>query len=593
MRILLLTPPLLQPNTPYAATPLLTAFLRSIGHQAEQADLSLKLLLRLFSEDGLSELFDLLQMKNVWGAQDFLSQREIYLSRIEPVISFLQGRNSSLAYRIVNRGFLPEGLHLNRAFEDEEQLNVAFGMMGLQDRARYLATLFLDDIAEAAKFVDERFGFSRYAESLAVSLPTFAPLRDSLESEPTIFDRWQDEHALSVVNEKMPEIVAITVPFPGCLYGALRIARAIKKSNPEIHITIGGGYVNTELRELRDPQIFDYVDSITLDSGMVPLRQLADKSENLVRTFVRENGEVRFCDSPEIPNIAHKDLPAPIYDGLEIDEYLQLFEMLNPVNRLWSDGRWNKLILAHGCHWHRCAFCDISIDYIKRYDPADAVTICDWIETVISETGQTGFHFVDEAVPPQLLEPLCDEIIARNLQISWWGNLRFEARFKESLVSKMAKAGCIAVTGGLETAHNRTLKLMNKGIQIESAASVMELLADEGILVHAYLMYGFPTQTFEETLDALDLVRQLFAAGILHSAYWHRFAATAHSEVTECPKKFGIKVDASSRGDFAVNEVKFIGEFDHDLDSTGLALKTATYNFMHGIGLEEDVERWF
>lgn len=591
MRVLLITPPLLQPNTPYAATPLLTAYLRSIGHEAVQADLSLKLLLRLFSKEGLAELCE--AVKDSWAAREFFEQQEGYLQRIEPVISFLQGRNASLAYRIVNRGFLPEGPHLSRAFENEDQLGYAFGMMGLQDRARYLATMFLDDIADAAKFADERFGFARYAEKLAVSLPSFGPMQQALESEPTLFDRWQDEHAQELLRETQPELVAITVPFPGCLYGALRIARAMKQVQPDLKITFGGGYVNTELRELCDPAIFDYVDYITLDSGMVPLRQLMDGSGDWVRTYLCEEGEVRFVDTEGLSPVAHNDLPAPVYDGLPLDDYLQLFEMLNPVNRLWSDGRWNKLVLAHGCHWHRCAFCDTSIDYIKRYDPADAVTICDWIEQVIAETGQTGFHFVDEALPPMLLDPLCDEILRRKLQITWWGNLRFEARFSESLIRKMAAAGCIAVTGGLETACDRTLKLMQKGIQIESAARVMEMLADEGILVHTYLMYGFPTQTYDETLDALDVVRQLFAAGILHSAYWHRFAATAHSEVSDQPDKFGIEILPHEIGDFAVNEVPFEGHFDHDLDAVGLALKTATYNFMHGIGLEDPVERWF
>lgn len=590
MKILLITPPLLQPNTPYAATPLLTAYLRSIGHDAEQADLSLQLLLRLFSRAGLSELFDALTGSR--AAQAFVAQRNLYLQRVEPVISFLQGRNSSLAYRIGNRGFLPEGPHLSSAFDEDDQLGYAFGQMGLQDRARYLASMFLDDIADAAKFADEKFGFARYAEKLAVSLPSFAPMCAALESEPTLFDRWQDEHAQNLLRKKQPQWVAITVPFPGCLYGALRTARAMKQVQPEVKITLGGGYVNTELRELRDPAIFDYVDTITLDSGMVPLRQLAAGSDKLVRTFVRDAGSVCFVDA-DMPHVAHADLPAPVFDGLPLNEYLQLFEMLNPVNRLWSDGRWNKLVLAHGCHWHRCAFCDTSIDYICRYDPADAVTICDWIEQVIAETGCTGFHFVDEALPPMLLDPLCDEIIRRKLVITWWGNLKFEARFTEPLIRKMAAAGCIAVTGGLETASDRTLKLMQKGIRVQSAAEVMGLLADEGMLVHSYLMYGFPTQTLDETLDALDVVRQLFAAGILHSAYWHRFALTAHSEISTNPEKFDIKIPPQESSSFAVNEIPFDGGFDYDLDAIGLGLKTATYNFMHGIGLDDSVDRWF
>jgi len=348
--------------------------------------------------------------------------------------------------------------------------------------------------------------------------------------------------------------------------------------------------VNTELRELRDANIFDYVDHITLDSGMLPLLQLANRATP-IRTFVREKGEVRFYEDSAQP-IAHNALPAPVYDGLELNRYFGLFEMLNPVTRLWSDGRWNKLMLAHGCCWSRCAFCDTSIDYICRYDPADPVSICNWIETMIAQSGFNGFHFVDESLPHDLLNGLCDEILRRKLTIEWWGNIRFEARFSPALIQKMAESGCIAVTGGLETCHDRTLKLMRKGITVDGATRVLENLAGAGILTHAYLMYGFPTQTQKETLQALETLRRLFDEGALHSAFWHRFALTAHSAIAQNPAKYSITPKPPPPADFARNEIPFDGHLDHDPETIGEALRTATYNYMHGIGFERHVNQW-
>ncbi len=588
MKVLLITPPLLQPNTPYAATPLLTAWLQANGHDAVQADLSLELLLRLFSKEGVAALCRTLEPCE--AAEGFLAAEQDYLETIDEVIAFLQDRNPAASKPIAQRGWLPEGPHLFQAYEQDEQFGWNFRGLAETDRARHLASLYLDDLAEAAKLADPAFGFSRYAEKLAASLPRFDKLREALEAPPTLFSAWLEELTDARMQKHAPEMAALTVPFPGCLLGALSIARRIKQTCPAVGIALGGGYVNTELRELRDAGIFDYVDHITLDSGMLPLLQLANRATP-IRTFVREDGGIRFHEDAAQP-VAHGTLPAPVYDGLELSRYFGLFEMLNPVTRLWSDGRWNKLMLAHGCCWRRCEFCDTSIDYIRRYDPADPTSICDWIEAMVAQSGFNGFHFVDESLPHDLLDGLCDEILRRRLEIEWWGNIRFEPRFSPALIRKMAASGCIAVTGGLETCHDRTLKLMRKGITVGGATRVLENLADAGILTHAYLMYGFPTQTAKETLQALETIRRLFDEGALHSAFWHRFALTAHSGIARDPVKYAITLKEPPPADFARNEIPFDGHLDHDPETLGEALRAATYNYMHGTGFERPVDQW-
>ena len=112
---------------------------------------------------------------------------------------------------------------------------------------------------------------------------------------------------------------------------------------------------------------------------------------NLVRTFARVDGKVRYFNASE-PDIPFAEVGTPTWDGLPLDRYLSLLDMLNPMHRLWSDGRWNKLTVAHGCYWKKCSFCDISLDYIARYDGAPAALLVDRIERIIAETGQTGFH---------------------------------------------------------------------------------------------------------------------------------------------------------------------------------------------------------
>jgi len=400
------------------------------------------------------------------------------------------------------------------------------------------------------------------------------------------------------LNTHAPDVLLLSVPFPGSVYAAFRIAQTVRRLRPDTKLVLGGGYVNTELRSLAEPRVFDYFDYVTLDDGERPLLALLDhlaggrSRERLVRTYLRDEQRVRYVNFPE-PDVPFSETGTPTWDGLPIHDYLSLIDMLNPMHRLWSDGRWNKLTVAHGCYWKKCSFCDVSLDYISRYETANASLLADRIERIVAETGQTGFHFVDEAAPPKMLRALAEELIRRRLAITWWGNIRFEKSFDAGLCRLLAQSGCIAVSGGLEVASDRLLKLMKKGVSVEQVARVTRDFTEAGILVHAYLMYGFPTQTVQDSVDALEYVRQLFEAGCIQSGYFHRFACTIHSPVGKQPAEYGISLKPLPFAGFAQNDVGFTDPTGTDHAAMGRALSKALYNFMHGIGLDWDVRRWF
>lgn len=608
-RVLSVIPPMTQLNTPYPSTAYLTGFLRARGVDAVQTDLALALVLRLLSREGLvaiREHAEAMPVRNRSHAvESFLAQYARYHATIGPVIAFLQGRDSTLGHRISGRGFLPEGPRfssLDQYIDPEggDPLAWAFGALGTMDRARHLATLYLNDLADVLReAVDPRFEFVRYAESLAQSQPSFEPLAQALAAPRNLVDETLHALTLDALAQHAPRMVLLSVPFPGSVYAAFRIAQSIKAHDASIVTVLGGGFVNTELRELAEPRVFDYFDFVTLDGGERPLLALLEhvqgkrSASRLVRTFHRDGeGAVRYANWQE-PDIAFAEVGTPTWDGLPLDRYLSVLDMLNPMHRLWSDGRWNKLTVAHGCYWKKCSFCDVSLDYISRYDGVAASTLVDRIETIVAETGQTGFHFVDEAAPPKALRALSAELLARNVPISWWGNIRFEKSFTPELCQSMADAGCIAVSGGLEVASDRLLALMKKGVSVDQVARVTHAFTEAGILVHAYLMYGFPTQTVQDTVDALEYVRQLFDAGCIQSGFFHRFSCTVHSPVGKSPEEYGIELIPLPPTTFARNDVGFIDPTGVDHDVLGVALNKALYNYMHGIGLEEDVRTWF
>jgi hypothetical protein len=590
-KILLVTPPLTQLNTSYPATCQLTGFLHSRGIAAKQMDLSIELIQHLFTRTKLEEIFRAAASVKLSKSHKIILQNaDFYLLTIEPVMRFLSRGDNTLATRFSNLDFWTA----SKRFSSEEDLEWAFGLIGNHDRATHLCTLFLKDISEfIQQNIEPNFELIRYAESLCLRLPEFKPLNDELHKSLSLVDKLMIDIFANRIREAKPSFVGFSIPFPGNLYSALRCAQWLKQNFPEIRIIMGGGYVNTELRSLTDSTIFDYIDYLTFDDGELPLLRLLQGGE-LIRTLYRDKkGKIVRVNVDSKENIPFAECGTPDYEGLTTNNYINLIELTNPMHALWSKGRWNKLMLAHGCYWGKCTFCDGSLDYIGRYETASITLVVDRMEQIMQQTGQSGFHFVDEAASPVVLRKLANEILRRKLTVSYWTNVRFEKSFTPELCYLMAQSGCIAVSGGLEVASPRILKLINKGITIEIARESMKNFAEAGIMTHAYLMYGFPTETEKETIESLEVVRGLFENGWIQSAFWHRYAMTIHSHSGQHPECVGARHIEMITGSFANNEIPFTTPNEIDLDYYGKGLNLATYNYMLGVGTDVEVKKWF
>lgn len=597
--VFLITPPFTQLNTPYPATAYLKGFLNTRGISAFQSDLGIEVTLAIFSKTGLERLFAQITKKEMplsANAQRMVTLQLDYIQTIDAVVLFLQGKNPTLAHLICKRDFLPEASR----FAQLDDLAWAFGSMGTQDKAKHLATMYLEDLSDLiTECIDPHFGFSRYAERLGRSANSFDELYGMLGEPYTYVDEILIDILDRQLKEVQPALVALSVPFPGNLYSAFRCAQWIRKNYPAIKTVMGGGFANTELRSLSDARVFEFFDFITLDDGEAPLETLVthvtDNTgiETLKRTFVLLNGVVTYINNAACTDYKQAQVGTPDYTDLLLDKYISAIEVVNPMHRMWSDGRWNKLTMAHGCYWGKCTFCDISLDYIQRYEPIAASMLCDRMEELIAQTGENGFHFVDEAAPPALMRSLALEILRRRLTVSWWTNVRFEKSFTRDLCLLLKASGCIAVSGGLEVASDRLLELIQKGITVEQVAKVNRNFTQAGIMVHAYLMYGFPTQTAQETIDSMEMVRQLFKAGILQSAYWHQFAMTAHSPVGLQPALFHVEKENDTIGSFANNDIVHIDPTGTDHESFSFGLKKSLFNYMHGLGLDDPLQKWF
>ena len=597
--VFLITPPFTQLNTPYPATAYLKGFLNTKNISSYQSDLGIEVTNVLFSQQGLQQLFaeaGAAASPLSENAQRMVALQEDYIYTIDAVIRFLQGKNPTLAHLVCKRDFLPEASR----FAQLDDLQWAFGSMGKQDKAKHLATMYLEDLSDLiTECVDPHFGFSRYAERLGRSAASFNELYAAMQQPYSYIDKILLELLAAKMELLQPALVALSVPFPGNLYAALRCAQWIKQHYPQVKLVMGGGFANTELRSLSDERVFEFIDFITLDDGEAPIENLIRHIQGelpvtaLKRTFTLAEGKVVYINNDTCHDYKQSEVGTPDYSDLLLDSYISAIEVVNPMHSLWSDGRWNKLTMAHGCYWGKCTFCDISLDYIRLYEPIAARLLCDRMEQIIAQTGQNGFHFVDEAAPPALMRALALEIIRRKLTVSWWTNIRFEKSFTRDLCLLLKASGCIAVSGGLEVASDRLLALIQKGITVAQVARVNRNFSEAGIMVHAYLMYGFPTQTAQETIDSLEMVRQMFSAGVLQSAFWHQFAMTAHSPVGMAPEKFGVVRETVEIGSFANNDLVHSDPEGADHESFSFGLKKSLLNYMHNNCLDYPLQKWF
>lgn len=594
---LLITPPFTQLNTAYPATAYIKGFLDAKDVKTKQLDLSIELFTSVFTKEFIDAIFKQAEMLGNTALPLVWQQREAYIDKVDTVMNYLRVQEVTAAYQIVHKDFLPHG---HRRIKLNKDLSTEFGKLGILDKAKHIATLFVEELGDFINTnVDEFFSFTRYAEQIGRAASSFNTLEECLQYETTLIE----DEMLYLLEEQLQQdaynLVCFTIPFPGNLFSALRCAQFIKEKYPTIKVAFGGGYCNTELRRLSDTRIFNYVDFITLDDGEGPLLRITEYLENkigeesLERTFICRENKVVYADKTPNTIFHHKNLPAPSYVGLPTAKYLSFLDVMNPMHRMWSDGKWNKLTISHGCYWKQCSFCDVTLDYIGNYQNTTADDLVNKIEKIIAETGITGFHFVDEAAPPKMLRALANKLLERKVFITWWTNIRFEKTFTPELCALLSKSGCIAVTGGLEVASDRLLAKMKKGVDIGQVARVTKAFSDENIMVHAYLMFGFPTETAQETIDSLEVVRQLFYNNCIQSAFWHQFACTSHSPVGKNPEEFKIKITGPKFEGFAENDLFHEDPTgaEHHLYSEGLNI--ALNNYLNHKGFEIPLSNYF
>jgi radical SAM superfamily enzyme YgiQ (UPF0313 family) len=632
MRVLLVQPPFVQLNAPYPATAYLASFLRREGHEARVVDLSIELFHRIFSGPGLARVFAEAERRlppRLAGLDRptrenlvrYLSNADRYLEAIDRVVHLLSAGDDAFAHEIASAARVPWGHRTEGFFAANE------GRIAAAD-APIAASLIVEDLADFLRVaVDPEFWLVRYAESKASSQPDFRVLEEAARGSwlletfyrPLVAETLGAGFAGAAAR---PDLACVTIPFPGTLPGALVFAAEAKGTlGAGFPVAFGGGYVSTELRAIRDPGIFAYTDFLCFDAGFgalaAILEHLGTGADSFHKTIVRRGDRLVahgfdgtdlawFRAEPGYDTVAPPRAAAwhavderairevfPDYAGLDFGRYVRITEGTNPMHALWSDTKWLKARLAHGCYWRRCAFCDTTLEYIARFAPASPEALHAHLAAQAHAAGQRGIHFVDEALPVPHLVRFALENLRRGRPLAFWGNARLDRRLTPDACAVLAEGGLVGLSAGLEIATPEGLEHTRKGISLEGAVASLAALKANGILAHVYLMYGWPGQAERGLVDAMEIVRQLFAAGLADSAFWHRFILTRHSPMY-AEWKAGRRPDLvviEPSWSFGSNDLSFEGEERFDRYTTGL--DEALGAWMEGDGLDRPVTAWF
>lgn len=634
----IIQPPLVQLNTPYPSGAYLRAFFSQLKKDYPQwaigsvrwIDYSNALYRSIFSQAGLKKLFSSTEKKamekafhyektgkenEAFNLRRYVSQQEQWIRWIPAITDILSGKGRELSHEFVRSPGVPRGYRME---------NYLAGLSSEPDAddALILASLALADLADYISVVyDSAFELIRYGESAAVSATSMEEIKAAMAA-PIMNDFYTPlvQELIAGCDSRRRQLICVSCPFPGTVTAALLTCKLFKEAGMDKVFTVmGGGCVNTDLRDCKESLLAEWVDAFSFDRGYgsywdffrhietlecsqcgterVPLGiyktnlevykdtarespgtvlfpqaikntdiykmrffskniegqnsklfskntssetvKKTDRGDDVESSFsqggvqekrLRNQDESRYDQCIAVEDKYTVQL-VPDFSDIDFSLYPRLADSKNPMHRLWSDGAWLKVYLAHGCYWHQCAFCDTSLDYVACYHPVEVEKLHEALYKQAEKTGVRGIHLVDEAAPPVALRNFALANLKKDKPLSFWGNIRYEKVFSRDLADILAHGGLTAVSGGIEIASGSGLDAVHKGTELDSIVAACAAFKEAGILTHAYMIYGYWLETPQMLIDSMETLRQLFAAGLLDSSFWHKFTLTRHSRI--------------------------------------------------------------
>lgn len=314
---------------------------------------------------------------------------------------------------------------------------------------------------------------------------------------------------------------------------SVRMADRIKKSYQDCIIVFGGPHVSFEYEAALSHTSIDY---ILLNEGERSLKKFCDYfihgigTLNQLRGIAYRQNDCVVCAEPE-PFITDLDaLPFPDRTLFE-----DLYRYALP----------SSIVTSRGCPG-KCIFCAASVLSGGRYRMRSALNVVQEFE-YLKSLGFRHVNIIDDTMTANLkrLNEILDELIIRNLQMSWYCESRVDVMSK-GILKKMKDAGLIAIQFGVESGSQKILDNIKKNIKLEKIREVFNWCREMGIMASTNLIIGQPFDDEASIEDTISLAKELTLLGA-----WVNFTVCTPFPGTPLwlkPEEFGIEM------------------IDHDLD---------------------------
>ncbi|MCF6156367.1 MAG: B12-binding domain-containing radical SAM protein [Candidatus Brocadia sp.] len=529
--VVLIFPPQWTPMQPYLSIPALTAYLQNHGISVNQCDLNLDFYEKLLSRGQLQplcckleQIFQQLNKKQSLRLEEQRYFYSIYLIRsaFDEVISKIEETKDF--FRSEENFFDLSKLSIQKSI-----LNTAINIVNVSCRVE----LALDELC------------------FPIDVESFEEIAKFISREENNFLlRFFQKQIEDLLTSKKYLLAGISINDSSQLVPALTMTRWIKVHRPEIHITIGGNLLSRCIDGLRNlPDFFrNFADSVVIFEGEKPLLKLIQTIKNgkklanvpnLIFLDCEKVVQTEMCQPEEINR-----LPTPDFDGLKLDKYFAPFLIL-------------PILSSRGCYWGKCTFCDHSYIYREGFQQRDAEQVANDLRTLNIKYGTRYFSFSDEALSPSASRLISAKIIESKLDVSLLAQVRLETAFSDEICSLMSQAGIKMLFIGLESASLRIQKKIRKGINFDLAPTILKRFYEAGIMVHLFVIFGFPEETVEDSEETIDFI--LKNKDYVFSVGASTFAIGRHSPISQNPSKYGVTI----RSHFSPKPFSYHFNFDY------------------------------
>jgi len=350
-----------------------------------------------------------------------------------------------------------------------------------------------------------------------------------------------------------PGIVGLSVGYIDQLLPALTLARLLREAaGPDLCLVAGGALLLSLEAELRShPALFRHLDGFVLHDGEEPLSALVEqwprRRLDLVPNLLRldEAGLVR--GSAEQCAAPMAGYPTPAYELLPLERYLTP----QVVYHLQS---------SRGCYWNRCAFCTRPVltpdrNFRKRQTPQ----VLEDVDRLRQKVKAQHFAFYDDSVPPATLGQIADHLARTAPDARWYAEVKFEPIYTREFLKRLQDGGCRMLFFGLESASQRVLDLMDKGMKIEVAERILDDCKALDLPVVLGWFVGFPGEKLEDHQATLEFLQRHHRTVVKADPL--RFTLYRHSRVYCDAADYGIiRIIDEDRGPLALSAAYEVAE---------------------------------